>query len=75
MLRAQARRHRALDGKFLEERHDRLHRAQHVERVVPPGNTEGWLVLFDLRKEPAWAEKVFVRGVTHEAKAIHIVGC
>ncbi|HEX2686152.1 MAG TPA: hypothetical protein VHN14_06020, partial [Kofleriaceae bacterium] len=46
--------------------------ARYLDRA---GLTEGWLVLFDLRKEPAWADKVFVRGVTHEDKSIYIVGC
>jgi len=31
--------------------------------------------MFDLRKERSWAEKVFVREVAHEGKAIRIVGC
>ena len=46
--------------------------ARYLDRA---GLTEGWLVLFDLRKEPAWVDKVFVRGVAHEGKSIHIVGC
>jgi hypothetical protein len=36
---------------------------------------EGWLLLFDLRKEPSWAEKLFVREVEHEGKQIRVVGC
>jgi hypothetical protein len=39
------------------------------------GCPEGWLVLFDLRKEVAWADKQFLREVEHDAKQIHIVGC
>jgi hypothetical protein len=39
------------------------------------GLDEGWLVLFDLRKELSWAEKQFVREVEHERKKIRIVGC
>lgn len=36
---------------------------------------EGWLVLFDLRKELSWEEKLTVRDVVHEGKTVHIVGC
>jgi AAA-like domain len=39
------------------------------------GVGEGWLVLFDLRKEVAWADKLFVREVEHEGAKIRIVGC
>jgi len=36
---------------------------------------EGWLLLFDLRKELSWTEKLFVREVAHEGKKIRVVGC
>jgi len=39
------------------------------------GLDEGWLVMFDLRKERSWAEKLFVRDVAHEGKTIRLVGC
>jgi len=39
------------------------------------GLGEGWLVLFDLRKEPSWQEKLTLRDVVHDGKTIHIVGC
>ena len=39
------------------------------------GLGEGWLVMFDLRKEPTWAEKLFVREVAHAGKTIRLVGC
>jgi hypothetical protein len=39
------------------------------------GLGEGWLLLFDLRKEVSWADKLFVREVAHEAKTIRIIGC
>jgi len=39
------------------------------------GLAEGWLLLFDLRKEVSWADKLFVREVEHERKQIRIVGC
>lgn len=39
------------------------------------GLDEGWLVLFDLRKEIDWKEKLFVRDVEHAGKRIRVVGC
>ena len=36
---------------------------------------EGWLLMFDLRKEVSWADKLFVREVAREGKQIRIVGC
>jgi hypothetical protein len=34
---------------------------------------EGWLVMFDLRKELAWTDKLFMREVEHAGKTIHVV--
>ncbi|WP_437878884.1 AAA family ATPase [Sorangium sp. So ce513] len=39
------------------------------------GLGEGWLVMFDLRKERSWAERLFVREVAHRGKTVRIVGC
>ena len=39
------------------------------------GLGEGWLVMFDLRKEISWADKLVVREVEHEGKRVRIVGC
>jgi hypothetical protein len=39
------------------------------------GLDRGWLVLFDLRKEVPWAERLFVREAAQGGKAITIVGC
>jgi hypothetical protein len=36
---------------------------------------EGWLVMFDLRKEPSWSDKLFTRQIQHAGKTIHLVGC
>ena len=36
---------------------------------------EGWLVLFDLRKEVSWADKQLVREVEHAGKRSRMVGC
>jgi hypothetical protein len=46
--------------------------ARYLDRA---GITEGWLVMFDLRKEIAWADKLFVREASHAGKTIRIVGC
>lgn len=39
------------------------------------GLTEGWLVMFDLRKEISWQDKLFVREVEHRGKLVRLVGC
>ena len=39
------------------------------------GLGEGWLLMFDLRKEVSWVDKLFVREVEHAGKRICIVGC
>jgi type II secretory pathway predicted ATPase ExeA len=39
------------------------------------GLDEGWLVLFDLRKELAWSDRLTRREVEHAGKRIRVVGC
>jgi RecB family endonuclease NucS len=39
------------------------------------GLAEGWLVMFDLRKEIPVPEKLFNREVEHRGRTIRIVGC
>lgn len=39
------------------------------------GLDEGYLVMFDLRRETSWQDKLVVRDVTHAGKQIRIVGC
>jgi hypothetical protein len=39
------------------------------------GLPAGWLVMFDLRKERSWEEKLSTREVTHAGKHVRIVGC
>jgi type II secretory pathway predicted ATPase ExeA len=46
--------------------------ARYLDRL---GLTEGWLVLFDLRKELSWKDKLFLRDVEHRGKTIHVLGC
>jgi hypothetical protein len=36
---------------------------------------EGWLVMFDLRKELSWGERLFIREVKRAGKRIRVVGC
>jgi hypothetical protein len=46
--------------------------ARYLERA---GLGEGWLLMFDLRKEVVWTDKLFVREVEHDGKKIRLVGC
>lgn len=39
------------------------------------GLAEGWLVLFDLRSDVAWTDKLFMREVEHASRRIRVVGC
>ncbi len=39
------------------------------------GLPTGYLVMFDLRREPSWTDKLTVRDVTHAGKHIRILGC
>ena len=46
--------------------------AHYLDRA---GLAEGWLVLFDLRKELPWSEKLTLRELTHAGKRVRVVGC
>ena len=46
-----------------------------AEYLDHAGLAEGWLVMFDLRKDRTWADKLFVRPVEHQGKTIRVVGC
>ena len=48
---------------------------QLVRYLDHAGISEGWLVMFDLRKGPTWAERISLREVEHQGRAVHIVGC
>jgi hypothetical protein len=39
------------------------------------GLQEGWLILFDLRRELGWSERLTRRDVEHRGKRIHVIGC
>ena len=60
-------------------RRDTETEAEALEQVAryldQAGLDEGWLVMFDLRKEKAWGEKLFTRTVEHRGKTIQVVGC
>ncbi len=38
------------------------------------GLGEGWLVIFDLRQEPTWQDRLFLRDEEADGKLIHVVG-
>jgi hypothetical protein len=46
--------------------------ADYLDRL---GLDEGWLVLFDLRSNKPWAERVTTRTIELGARRIHLVGC
>jgi hypothetical protein len=63
----------------LKLRRDTETEAEAIEQVAryldTIGLDEGWLVLFDLRKDVAWEDKLFVREVEHGGKRVRVVGC
>jgi hypothetical protein len=66
----------AIEVKLRRDTETEAEAFEQLERYLDrAGLPEGWLVLFDLRKEPSWADKLFVRDVEHAGKTIHVVGC
>jgi type II secretory pathway predicted ATPase ExeA len=63
----------------LKVRRDTRTEAKALEQVAryldTLGLQDGWLVLFDLRKDVSWEDKPFVREVEHAGKVIRVVGC
>ena len=45
---------------------------RYIDRL---GLNVGWLVIFDLRKEVTWDQKLTMRTIEHEDRRVHIVGC
>ncbi|HSN99049.1 MAG TPA: hypothetical protein VLS89_12210, partial [Candidatus Nanopelagicales bacterium] len=39
------------------------------------GLSEGWLVMFDLRKDLPWSEKLSLRELSHAGKRVRVMGC
>ena len=52
-------------------------RRQRPGRHAPPRARarRGWLVMFDLRKDTPWVDKLFLREVVHGARTVRLVGC
>ena len=74
-MAAEGQRH-AIEVKIRRDTETEAEALEQVTRYLDrAGLGEGWLLLFDLRKEVSWADKSFVREVAHEAKTIRIVGC
>jgi len=75
MISWQAERH-AIEVKLRRDTETEVEALDQVARYLDrAGLAAGWLVLFDLRKEVAWADKLFLREVEHQGKQIRIVGC
>ena len=49
--------------------------AQLTRYLDHAGLSEGWLVLFDVREDVSWSEKLFLREVQHGGKRIRVLGC
>jgi hypothetical protein len=60
-------------------RRDTETEAEALDQVVGyldrAGLGEGWLLIFDLRKEISWADKLVTQEVEHDGKKIRIVRC
>jgi type II secretory pathway predicted ATPase ExeA len=60
-------------------RRDERSEKKAVEQVVRyldgAGMKEGWVVLFDLRKEVSWKKKLLWREKKLDGKIVHVVGC
>jgi hypothetical protein len=66
----------AIEVKLRRDTETELEALEQVGRYLDrAGLDEGWLLMFDLRKEIAWADKLFVREVEYGGKKICIVGC
>jgi hypothetical protein len=66
----------AIEVKMRRDTETEVEALEQVARYLDSsGLGEGWLILFDLRKELSWADKLFVREVEHAGKKIRIVGC
>jgi hypothetical protein len=66
----------AIEVKLRRDTETELEAFDQIARYLDhAGLDAGWLVLFDLRKDVAWADKLFARAVAHAGKTIHVVGC
>jgi hypothetical protein len=58
-----------------DERSEKKAVEQVVRYLEGAGMTEGWVVLFDLRKEVSWKKKLFRRKTRRSGKIVTILGC
>jgi hypothetical protein len=66
----------AIEVKLRRDTETELEALEQITRYLDRAELgEGWLVMFDLRKEPSWADKLFLREVAHAGKTIRVVGC
>ena len=66
----------AVEVKLRRDTETELEALDQVARYLDSAKLgEGWLVMFDLRKELSWSDKLYVREVAHEGQKIHLVGC
>ncbi|MBI4701124.1 MAG: AAA family ATPase [Deltaproteobacteria bacterium] len=66
----------AIEVKLRRDEHTEARALEQLGRYLDGlGLDEGWLVLFDLRKELSWTEKLTTREVAAAGKSIHVVGC
>src|SRR5262249_40608421 len=57
------------------ERTEELGIAQLARYLDGAGLSEGWLVVFDLRQDRSWEERLTRRDVESGGKRIHVIGC
>ncbi|AKT37750.1 uncharacterized protein CMC5_018920 [Chondromyces crocatus] len=66
----------AIEVKLRRDTETELDALDQVTRYLDhAGLDEGHLVMFDLRKEVPWSERLFQREIAHRGKRVSIVGC
>ena len=66
----------AIEVKLRRDSHTETDALDQIARYLESmGLSEGWLVLFDLRRGPSWEERLFRRDVEHRDRLLHVVGC
>ncbi len=58
------------DTETEDEAHEQI-----VRYLDSLGQSEGWLVLFDLRSTAPWSERLFQRDRTVDGRVVHVIGC
>jgi RecB family endonuclease NucS len=68
--------HHAIEVKLRRDTETEQEALEQLARYLDSlGLNEGWLVLFDLRKELSWEAKLTTRELDFDGKKIHVVGC